>query len=88
MAPEVIRQKNFVPHFFKIEIVELHKILKEAGASDVKICTLLLKPNAYKKEINIDYAALSIPDDFIVGYGLDYNDLGRQYKDLYVIDQQ
>jgi hypoxanthine phosphoribosyltransferase len=69
-------------------IVELHKILKEAGASDVKICTLLLKPNAYKKDINIDYAALSIPDDFIVGYGLDYNDLGRQYKDLYVIDQQ
>lgn len=69
-------------------IVELHKILKEAGASDIKICTLLLKPNAYKKDINIDYAALSIPDDFIVGYGLDYNDLGRQYKDLYVIDQQ
>ena len=43
---------------------------------------------ADKKDINIDYAALSIPDDFIVGYGLDYNDLGRQYKDLYVIDQQ
>lgn len=69
-------------------IVELHKMLKEAGAADIKICTLLLKPNAYKKDIKIDYAALTIPDDFIVGYGLDYNNLGRQYKDLYVLDNQ
>ncbi|MDO4736746.1 MAG: hypoxanthine phosphoribosyltransferase [Bacteroidia bacterium] len=69
-------------------IVELHKILKEAKAADIKICTLLLKPNAYKKDIKIDYVALSIPDDFIVGYGLDYNNLGRQYKDLYVLDEQ
>ncbi len=69
-------------------IEELYKILTEAGAANIKICTLLLKPNAYKKDIKIDYAALSIPDDFIVGYGLDYNNLGRQLKDLYVLDQE
>lgn len=67
-----------------IEVI--HKILKDAGAADIKICTLLYKPDAYKKDIPIDYAALQIPNDFIVGYGLDYNQLGRQYKDIYVLD--
>ena len=68
-------------------IEEIHKILKDAGAADIKICTLLYKPDAYKKNIPIDYAALQIPNDFIVGYGLDYNQLGRQYKDIYVLDE-
>ncbi|MFA6334458.1 MAG: hypoxanthine phosphoribosyltransferase [Bacteroidales bacterium] len=67
-------------------IVELHKILMNAGVKDIKICTLLLKPDAYKKDLKINYAALQIPNDFIVGYGLDYNELGRQYKDIYVLD--
>lgn len=68
-------------------IEEIHKILAGAGAAEVKICTLLFKPDAYKKSIPIDYAALQIPNDFIVGYGLDYNQLGRQYKDIYVLDE-
>lgn len=68
-------------------VVELHNILKKRGASAIKICTLLLKPDAYKKELPIDYVALKIPNDFIVGYGLDYNQLGRQYKDIYTLDQ-
>jgi len=68
-------------------IVELYDILKQKGASTIKVCTLLLKPDAYKKELPIDYAALRIPNDFIVGYGLDYNELGRQYKDIYILDQ-
>ena len=68
-------------------IEEIHKILKDAGAADIKTCTLLYKPDAYKKDIPIDYAALQIPNDFIVGYGLDYNQLGRQYKDIYVLDE-
>jgi hypoxanthine phosphoribosyltransferase len=66
-------------------IEELYRMLDEAGAADVKICTLLLKPEAYHKDIKIDYVALEIPNDFIVGYGLDYNELGRQYKDIYVL---
>lgn len=68
-------------------VVELHNILKKRGASAIKICTLLLKPDSYKKELPIDYVALRIPNDFIVGYGLDYNELGRQYKDIYILDQ-
>ena len=68
-------------------IEELHRILVEEGASDIKICTLLLKPESYKKDIKVDYAALQIPNDFIVGFGLDYDQLGRQYKDIYVLDE-
>lgn len=67
-------------------IVELVKLLQEAGAADIKVCTLLLKPDSYDKEIKIDYPAIKIPNDFIVGYGLDYDELGRQYKDIYVLD--
>ena len=68
-------------------IEELYKILQKEGASEIKICTLLLKPDAYKKDIKIDYAALQIPNEFIVGFGLDYDQLGRQYKDIYVLDE-
>ena len=62
------------------------QLLKEAGAADIKVCTLLIKPESYNKDIKIDYPALSIPNDFIVGFGLDYDELGRQYKDIYVLD--
>ena len=54
-------------------IVELKKILADKGASESKICTLLLKPDAYKKDVKLDYVALEIPNDFIVGFGLDYD---------------
>lgn len=67
-------------------VEELDRILREQGARSVKICTLLLKPEAYHKSLPIDYVALEIPSDFIVGYGLDYDELGRQYKDIYVLD--
>ena len=69
-------------------IEELYKILKGAGAADVKICTLMYKPGSYSKNIPVDYVANSIPNDFILGFGLDYDQLGRQYKDVYVIDEQ
>ena len=67
-------------------IVELKRILEEAGASRTYICSLLLKPDAYKKDIPIDYVAMEIPNNFIVGFGLDYDELGRNYKDIYVLD--
>lgn len=51
----------------------------------IKIATLLLKPDAYKKDIPIDYAALKVPNDFIVGFGLDYDGLGRNLEDIYVL---
>lgn len=68
-------------------IVELKEILAEKGAAESRICTLLYKPEAYKKDIVLDYVAMEIPNDFIVGFGLDYDELGRNLKDIYVIDK-
>lgn len=53
--------------------------------ASIKIASLLLKPDAYKKDIPIDYVGFKIPNDFIVGYGLDYNGFGRNYEDIYVL---
>ena len=47
---------------------------------------MLLKPDVYKKDIPLDYVAMEIPNDFIVGFGLDYDELGRNLKDIYVLD--
>lgn len=66
-------------------IAALHDILKGEGAESVDVCTMLFKPGAYKKNIPIKYVGLNIPDDFIVGFGLDYDGLGRNYKDIYVL---
>ena len=68
-------------------IVELKRIMEEKEAAASYICSLLLKPEAYKKDIKIDYVAMEIPNDFIVGFGLDYDELGRNYKDIYVLDE-
>ena len=68
-------------------IEALVKILKDKGAAKVKVCTLLLKPEMYDKDIKLDYVGMEIPNDFIVGYGLDYDGLGRNYKDIYVLDR-
>ena len=67
-------------------IVELKQILAEQGAAESRICTLLLKPEAYKKDVAIDYVAMEIPNDFIVGFGLDYDELGRNFRDIYILD--
>lgn len=68
-------------------IVALKKLLLDEGASDVKICTMLTKPEIYDKDEKLDYVAMEIPNAFIVGFGLDYNELGRNFKDIYVIDE-
>lgn len=68
-------------------MVGLVKKLYEKNAADVKICTMLIKPEVYDKDLKIDYVAMEIPNAFIVGYGLDYNEIGRNYKDIYVIDE-
>jgi len=54
-------------------------------ASDVKICTLLFKPEAYTRDITIDYIGFEIPNNFVVGYGLDYDGYGRNLKSIYKI---
>lgn len=51
----------------------------------VHVCTLLLKPERLKVDLDIEYAAMSIPNDFIVGYGLDYDQQGRNLRDIYTV---
>lgn len=69
-------------------ITDLYDILLEAGAAEVKICTMLLKPDVYKKDLKLDYVALEIENRFIVGFGLDYDQLGRNYKDIYILEKE
>ena len=59
--------------------------LKHLQAADVKIVTLLYKPLAFQKDYPIDYIGIEIANDFIVGYGLDYDGLGRNLPDIYKI---
>lgn len=58
-------------------------VLKNEGVASYKIASLFLKPEAYKKPLPIDYVGLEIPNKFIVGYGLDYNGLGRNISEIY-----
>lgn len=51
----------------------------------IKIATLLVKPDKLTVDLNIDYVAMKIPNDFIVGYGLDYDGYGRNYRDIYTV---
>ncbi|MHB8258989.1 MAG: hypoxanthine phosphoribosyltransferase [Bacteroidia bacterium] len=64
---------------------KLYDLLKHKNAKQIKTASLLFKPLAYKKNIPVDYICMEIPNDFVVGYGLDYNGLGRNLKDIYVL---
>ena len=64
-------------------IAELKTIFKEQKVKHLKIATLFFKPDAFTKDIKIDYVGIRIPNKFIVGYGLDYDGLGRNLRDVY-----
>lgn len=68
-------------------IVRLKDYLHEAGAKETRVCTMLLKPEIYSQSVKLDYVGREIPNAFIVGFGLDYDELGRNYKDIYVIEK-
>jgi len=53
--------------------------------ASVQICTLFFKPEKLKEDLTLDYVAFRIPDNFILGYGLDYDQQGRGLKDVYTI---
>lgn len=57
--------------------------LNESKVKSIQVATLFYKPAAYKKNIPLKYVGMEIPNDFIVGYGLDYDGLGRNLKDIY-----
>ena len=59
--------------------------LNEMHPGEVKIAALLLKPAALIKEVQVDFVGMEIPNDFIVGFGLDYDGYGRNLPDIYTI---
>ena len=67
-------------------IVAMTEQLRKKNVKDARVCTLLLKKDVYKKDVKLDYVAMEIPNRFIVGFGLDYDELGRNIKDIYVLD--
>jgi len=59
--------------------------IESYNPKDVKVATLLFKPDACVEEVSLDYVGMEIPNEFIVGYGLDYDGLGRNLKDIYKV---
>jgi hypoxanthine phosphoribosyltransferase len=68
-----------------ITIDNIQDQLKKLKPKKVSVATLLLKPDALIKEVELDYVGLEIPNDFIVGYGLDYDGYGRNLNDIYSV---
>ena len=66
-------------------LVKIFSEMEQFNPKSVKLATLLFKPKAYKKYFPIDYVGIEIPNDFIVGYGLDYDGLGRNINGIYKI---
>lgn len=62
---------------------QMLKSLSIQNPESIHICTLFIKPKKLEEKLDIEYAAFSIPDDFIVGYGLDYDQQGRGLKEVY-----
>ncbi|MBU2939341.1 adenylate kinase [Lacinutrix sp. C3R15] len=64
-------------------LAEVHRIFENENVKSLIIATLFFKPEAYKKDFKLHYVGIEIPDKFIVGYGLDYNNLGRDLPEIY-----
>lgn len=68
-----------------LTIKRMIESLGTRNPASVHICTLLTKPEKLEVDLDIDYAVMEIPNDFIVGYGLDYDQQGRNLRDIYTI---
>ena len=61
--------------------------LERRHPASIAVCTLFFKPGSYRKQRQIKYRGMEIGNEFIVGYGLDYDQLGRSLKDIYVVTE-
>ena len=68
-------------------IEHMMRDLQARRPASVEVCTLFFKPGSYRKQVPIKYRAMEIGNEFIVGYGLDYDQLGRSLKDIYVVTE-
>lgn len=69
-------------------LAKLLPVFYEKNPASLKIASLLVKPLALQNNITVDYAGMEIPNEFIVGYGLDYNGLGRNLRDIYQVIEE
>lgn len=67
--------------------VHLYNMLMEAGAKDVRMATMTMKPDAYQADLPVHYVGIKIPNKFVVGCGLDYDGYGRNLNDIYQLQQ-
>ena len=68
-----------------LTLEKINAVLAQKGVKQVKTATILMKPEAYTKKYSVDYIGFKIPNDFVIGYGLDYDGLGRNLKEIHVL---
>ena len=89
IEPEKVKDRNIVIVEDIVDsgftMTELLKDLNSKGAKSIRIATMMFKPKALKYDLKMDYVGMEIGNDFIVGYGLDYNEYGRNLKEIYKI---
>lgn len=68
-----------------LTLERINAVLGNKGVKQVKTATILMKPEAYTKKYSVDYIGFKIPNDFVIGYGLDYEGLGRNLKEIHVL---
>ncbi len=66
----------------------LKRVLEQRNPNSVRLCTLLDKPDRRKVDLTADYVGFVIPDEFVVGYGLDYDEKYRNYPEIYVLKRE
>lgn len=69
-----------------LTMLRLLDLIREHEPKEVRICSLLVKPDKLKVDLHIDYVAMEIPNEFIVGYGLDYDGQGRNLPAIYTVE--
>ncbi len=68
-----------------LTLERLTDMLEKKNVKQIKVATILLKPSSYTRSIKVDYIGFNIANDFVVGYGLDYEGLGRNLKEIHVL---
>ena len=68
-----------------VTMAHMLETLRKQNPSSIDVCTLLLKPGKLEVQLDIRYCCMEIPNDFIVGYGLDYDGFGRNTRDIYTL---
>jgi hypoxanthine phosphoribosyltransferase len=71
-----------------LTIKTLKEKISQSNPASVAACTLLSKPEMRKVDVEVEYVGIEIPPEFVVGYGLDFDEQGRQLPDIYVLDEE